>query len=100
MPAGRYFFTVLDGQLIVDTEGEYCACWNDVREQAIRTAAECLRDMAAKYPSDLEWQLVVTNESNETVMRLEFALSEKPQLDALQNGLLVRVPAAPEREER
>jgi hypothetical protein len=76
VPAGRYFFTILDGKLIVDTEGEYCASWADMREQAIKTAGGCLRDMAAKYPSDLEWQLVVTNEGNETVLRLRFALSE------------------------
>jgi hypothetical protein len=80
VPAGRYFFTILDGKLIVDTEGEYCTTWADMREQAIRTAGDCLRDMAANYPSDLEWQLLVTNESNETVMRLQFALSETPQL--------------------
>jgi hypothetical protein len=79
MAAGRYFFTILDGRLIVDTEGEYCVSWGKMREQAIRTAAECLRDMAAKYPSDLEWQLHVTNESNETVLRLRFALNETPQ---------------------
>jgi hypothetical protein len=76
MPAGRYFFTIHDGKLIVDTEGEYCASWGKVREQAIKTAGECLRDMAPRYPSDLEWQLVVTNESNETVLRLRFDLSE------------------------
>jgi hypothetical protein len=35
--------------------------------------------MAAKYPSDLEWQRVVTNDSSETVLRLRFALSETPQ---------------------
>jgi hypothetical protein len=79
MAAGRYFFTVIDGKLIVDTEGEYCASWGKMREQAIKTAGECLRDMAAKYPSDLEWQLVVTNETNDTVLRLRFALSETPQ---------------------
>jgi len=76
MAAGRYFFTILDGRLIVDTEGEYCASWGDMRKQAIRTAGECLRDMEAKYPSDLEWQLVVTNESSETVLRLHFAMTE------------------------
>jgi hypothetical protein len=80
VPAGRYFFTILDGKLIVDTEGKYCASWAAMREQAIRTAGECLRDMADKYPRDLEWQLVVTNESNETAMRLRFALSETPHL--------------------
>jgi hypothetical protein len=76
MGAGRYFFTILDGKLIVDSEGEYCASWGDMREQAIRTAGDCLRDMASKYPSDLEWQLVVTNESNDTVLRLRFVLNE------------------------
>ena len=79
MPSGRYFFTILDGGLIVDTEGEYCACRAEMRKQAIRTARECLRDMANKYPSDLEWQLVVTNESSETVSRLRFAMIETPQ---------------------
>lgn len=76
MEAGRYFFTILDGKLIVDTVGEFCASSEAVRELAIKTAGECLRDMAAKYPSDLEWQLIVTNESHETVLRLRFALSE------------------------
>lgn len=84
MEAGRYFFTVLDGKLLVDGVGEFCASWDDMREQAIKTAGECLRDMAAKYPSDLEWQLVVTNESNDTVLRLRFALSESRSPPALR----------------
>lgn len=79
MAAGRYFFTILDGKLIVDTEGEYCASWADMRQQAIKTAGECLRDMASRYPTNLDWQLVVTNESSETVLRLRFALNETPQ---------------------
>src|SRR5689334_14632971 len=46
-PQADTFFTILDGKLIVDTEGQNCASWGDVREQALRTAGECLRDMAA-----------------------------------------------------
>lgn len=76
MEARRYFFTILDGKLLVDNVGEFFASWEGMREQAIRTAGECLRDMATKYPNDLEWQLVVTNESNDTVLRLRFALNE------------------------
>lgn len=76
MEAGRYFFTILDGKLIVDTVGEFCATSEAVRELAIKTAGECLRDMAANYPSDLEWQLIVTNEGHDTVMRLRFSLRE------------------------
>jgi hypothetical protein len=78
MAAGQYFFNILDGKLIVDTEGTCCASWGEMREQAVRTAGECLRDMASKYPSNMEWQLVVTNASSETVLRLRFALSETP----------------------
>ena len=78
MAAGRYFFNVLDGKLVVDTDGTYCASWDEMREQAVKTAGECLRDMASKYPSNMEWQLVVTNTSSETVLRLRFGLSETP----------------------
>ncbi|MCS3763188.1 DUF6894 family protein [Bradyrhizobium centrosematis] len=76
MEAGRYFFTILDGKLIVDTVGEFCASWDQVRTQAIQTAGECLRDIAPEYPQNLEWQLVVTNESNDTVLRLRFSIDE------------------------
>lgn len=78
MEAGRYFFSILDGKLIVDTVGEFCASREGMRVQAIRTAGECLRDMAAKYPDGLEWQLIVTNESNDAVLRLRFTMSEPP----------------------
>ncbi|MHC4049858.1 DUF6894 family protein [Bradyrhizobium sp. 25ACV] len=78
MEAGRYFFSILDGKLIVDTVGEFCASHEDMREQAIRTAGECLRDLAAKYPDGLEWQLIVTNASNDAVLRLRFTMSEPP----------------------
>jgi len=78
MKAGRYYFNILDGKLMVDDEGTICNSWQEMREQAITTAGECLRDMAPKYPSSLEWQLVVTNESHETVLRLRFALNETP----------------------
>ena len=76
MAAGRYFFNILDGQLMGDTKGTYCASWGEMREQALKTAGECLQDMGSKYPSTR--QLVVTNASSETVLRLRFALSETP----------------------
>ena len=80
------FSTSFDGKLIVDTEGEYCRSWGKMREQALKTAGECLRDMATQYPSTLEWQLVVTNESNETVLRLRFTLSETPSNSGMSLG--------------
>jgi Domain of unknown function (DUF6894) len=76
MAGTRYFFTVMDGKLIVDDQGTLCSSWNDMRLQALSMAGECLRDLAPQYPSGLEWQMVVTNEAKETVLRMRFSLSE------------------------
>ncbi|ULK96089.1 hypothetical protein [Bradyrhizobium sp. I71] len=76
MASTRYFFTVMDGKLIVDEEGTLCSSWEDMRMQAITMAGHCLRDLAPKYPNGLEWQMVVTNEARETLLRMRFSLSE------------------------
>lgn len=76
MDVDRYYFTILDGKLLIDTQGVICGSWDKVREQAIETAGTCLKDLATNYPTGLEWQLVVTNNCNETVMRLRFSINE------------------------
>jgi hypothetical protein len=76
MTSTRYFFTVMDGKLVVDEEGTLCSSWDDMRSQAISMAGECLRELAPLYPNGLKWQLVVTNEAKETVLRMRFLLTE------------------------
>jgi hypothetical protein len=76
MALTRYFFTILDGKLIVDDEGTLCSSWADMRLQAIDLAGACLKDLAPHYPAGLEWQMVVTNEAKEAVLKLRFSLSE------------------------
>jgi hypothetical protein len=73
----------LDGKLLVDSEGTVCESWQDMRKQAIDFAGACLQDLAATYPSDMEWQMVVTDESHTTVLRMRFSVSEprKPAAD-------------------
>jgi Domain of unknown function (DUF6894) len=66
----------MDGKLIVDEEGTLCSSWDDMRRQAITTAGDCLSDLAPHYPNGLEWQMVVTNEAKETMLRMRFSLSE------------------------
>lgn len=39
-------------------------------------AGHCLRDLAPKYPNGPEWQMVVTNEAREALLRMRFSLSE------------------------
>jgi hypothetical protein len=76
MAGTRYFFTVMDGKNIVDEDGTLCSSRDDMRLQAITTAGHCLRDLAPHYPNGLEWQMVVTNEAKETMLRMRFSVSE------------------------
>jgi len=52
------------------------ASWRELRLQAIEMAGHCLRDLAPHYPRALEWQMVVTNEAKEAVLRMRFLLRE------------------------
>ena len=72
----RYFFNIIDGQFIVDGEGALCASVADMRQLAIRTAGAMLEDMAGHFPAGVEWQMHVTNESRETVLKLCFSAEE------------------------
>jgi len=76
MAGTRYFFTVMDGKLLVDDEGTLCSSWDDMRVQAIAMAGHCLKDLAPRYPNELEWHMIVTNEAKETMLRMRFSLSE------------------------
>ncbi|WP_409241660.1 DUF6894 family protein [Bradyrhizobium sp. CB1015] len=46
MAPTRYFFTVMDGKLVVDEEGALCSPWREMRLQAIEMAGHYLRDLA------------------------------------------------------
>ena len=72
----RYFFNIIDGQFIVDDEGTLCASVGDMRQLAIRTAGAMLSDMAGHFPAGVDWQMHVTNESRETVLKLRFSAEE------------------------
>jgi hypothetical protein len=72
----RYFFHVIDGKFLVDTEGTQCASLGDMRHQAIRTAGDILSDMAGHFPAGLDWQMHVTDENQATVLKLHFSAEE------------------------
>ena len=54
-----------------------------MRAQAIVMAGHCLRDLAPSYPSGLEWQMVVTNEAKEAMLRMSFSVSEPGRMSFL-----------------
>lgn len=82
---GRYFFDIVDGTSIPDDVGTECSGMDEVRYQAIATAGGILRDLAAKFPRGIEWQLVVRDESRRTVLRLRFSI-EEPTRPVLVKG--------------
>ena len=79
----RYFFNIVDGQFIVDSEGTLCATLADMRQLAIRTAGAMLEDMAGHFPEGVEWQMHVTDESRNTVLKLRFSAEEPGKTPAL-----------------
>ena len=72
----RYFFHIIDGQLLADAEGTECSGMAEVRAQAMQTAGTILRDMNGTLSRDLEWQMHVTDESQTTVFKLRFSAEE------------------------
>jgi hypothetical protein len=73
MSMARYFFHVIDGQMLLDEHGTECATLADMRDQAIETAGAILRDMGGNFPTGVEWQMHVTDEAKKTVLRLRFS---------------------------
>jgi hypothetical protein len=70
----RYFFHVIDGKVLIDSEGTDCSDLADVRAQAIEAAGAMLRDAAATMPPGHEWQMHVADQDKATVLKLTFAM--------------------------
>lgn len=68
-----YFFNVIDGKNIVDTEGTELAGLDEARAQAIMTAGEMLKDYGATFWGGEQWQMNVLDEAGVTVCRLNFS---------------------------
>jgi hypothetical protein len=81
----RYFFHVIDGQFLVDTEGTECTDMAEVRSQAIQAAGQMLSDKGELLVNGQEWQMHVTDETRKTVFKLRFSAEElEPYFDPLK----------------
>ena len=72
----RYFFNVVDGKFLVDSQGTVLEGMPEAREMAITTAGEILRDHGVGGWNGGDWQMHVTNEAKETVLKLSFSATE------------------------
>jgi hypothetical protein len=74
----RFFFHVMDGKAIVDTEGTLIASMGEVRREAIRTAGEILAREDMQLLSETPWQMTVADEVGRTVYSLRFESKDYP----------------------
>jgi len=72
----RYFFNVVDGKFLVDEQGTELSGIDEARAQAIETAGAMLRDQGRASWRGTDWQMHVTNEWKDTVLKLHFSLEE------------------------
>jgi hypothetical protein len=69
----RYFFHVIDGRDIIDTDGTVFPGLGEARDEAIRTAGAILRDEGDQFWNGTEWQMNVTDAAGQSVFKLRFS---------------------------
>ena len=73
----RYYFNVQDGAILLDDEGMEFADFSDVRNEALRTSVDMLKDVRGEgFWSGEHWRLWVTDQPNaggNTLLTLTFS---------------------------
>ena len=72
----HYFFHIFNGQAHPDTEGTELPGLDEVRQQAVQTAGEILRDDGIKGWKGSDWHMEVTDAAGQSVLRLRFSIEE------------------------
>jgi hypothetical protein len=73
----RYFFHVIDGRSIIDTDGTELSGVTEARAEAIYTAGAILRDEGNRFWNGTEWQMNVTDASGQSVLKLRFSADDQ-----------------------
>ncbi|MFC5068027.1 DUF6894 family protein [Flaviflagellibacter deserti] len=68
----RYFFHVVDHSFTIDDEGTELRDIEAARAEAIQTAGEILRHSPRNVWDGSEWQMHVTDETRQTLLKLTF----------------------------
>jgi hypothetical protein len=72
----RYFFHVIDGQDIRDTEGVELDGVGEARSQAIRAAGEMIKHDGHTVWNGSQWTMNVTDETGTPVFTLNFSADD------------------------
>jgi hypothetical protein len=80
----RYFFHTEDGVCYPDEQGTELPDLDAARGVAIRTLGEILRDAPKLFEAEMSLRLVVTDEKQLSLFRLDVIGSEAPSLSGLR----------------
>lgn len=72
----RYFFHVVNSQVLVDHSGTECASIEAARAEAIRAAGDMLKEMGGQHWHVRRWYMFVTDEANRTRLKLAFNVED------------------------
>jgi hypothetical protein len=75
-PMPRYFFHVIDGKDIRDTDGTGLAGIAQARDQAVATAGEMIRHDGHTVWNGSPWMMNVTDEHGAAVFTLRFSADD------------------------
>ena len=68
----RFFFHVVNGEFMPDTEGMECADGDKVKSAAVKFAGDVLRDQGLKLWKTGRLDMFVVDSDNKTQLRLSF----------------------------
>jgi hypothetical protein len=69
----RYFFHVIDGVEMLDTEGTVLASVDEARTEAIVVSGQMLKDLGGRFWGNGQWQVRVEDEAGNKVCALTFS---------------------------
>ena len=72
----RYYFHVMDGRVLIDTEGTELASLEAVHEEALRAAGGILADMDAHALAKAAWTMTVADGAGKAVYSLRFEATQ------------------------
>jgi hypothetical protein len=73
----RYYFHVIDGREMIDSEGTELADLRQARIEAIHLAGSILRDEGDKFWNGEQWHMDVTDASGRSALKLHFSADDQ-----------------------
>lgn len=92
----RYFFDIKDGHDFPDLQGSEFADLAAARIEAVRYAAEVLKDMPGRFWNCEEWTMTVSNHNRKTLFTLKFLAESAPSVNSTDTTIHLPIDLAVE----